>query len=80
METAKGIGMMGRVSDMAIGLQEGVDELLCEIDHWKERADEAEGLLRVVMQWIENWDPNFIYDDDWPETQAIIRAFLEAKS
>ena len=37
---------MSKVSDMAMDQQqEGVDELLCEIDHWKERAVEAERLL-----------------------------------
>lgn len=41
------------------------------------RAAEAERLLSEVMQWIENWDPNFIYDDEWPETQNAIRAFLD---
>ena len=48
---------MGRVSDMAIGLEEEArDELLCEIDHWKERAtrhraraDEAEALLNALV-------------------------------
>ena len=28
--------------------QEGVDELLCEIDHWKGRVIEAEALLEDV--------------------------------
>ena len=43
--------MMGRVSDMAIGLEEEArDELLCEIDHWKERADKTEELLRAVYE------------------------------
>ena len=42
---------MGRVSDMAIGLEEAArDELLCEIDHWKERANKAEELLEIIAQ------------------------------
>ena len=40
---------MGRVSDMLIGQQEeAADELLCEIDHWKERALRAEWALGLI--------------------------------
>ena len=42
---------MGKVSDMAMDQQqEGVDELLCEIDHWKGRAAEAELLLQEIRE------------------------------
>ena len=65
---------MGRVSDMAIGLQEDArDELLCEIDHWKERADEFEALLQQV---VDEWAVQF---SDENETIKTIRAFLEIK-
>ena len=44
---------MGRVSDMAIGLEEEArDELLCEIDHWKARATDAERPLKQ-LSWDE---------------------------
>lgn len=32
--------------------------------------------LREVMEWIKNWDPRFIYDDEWPETKAKVDRVL----
>lgn len=38
--------------------------------------------LTEVMQWIAGWDPNFIYDDEWPATSAKVPAatYLETLS
>lgn len=33
--------------------------------------------LAEVMGWISNWDPNFIYDDEWSETQQKVDAALK---
>ena len=33
--------------------------------------------LIEVMIWIKNWDPNFVEDDEWPDTEAKIDAALE---
>ena len=68
---------MGRVSDMAMDQQqEGVDELLCEIDHWKGRADEAKAHLDNMLGILEGYAkvPKYVRGqiDD-------ARAFLEAK-
>jgi hypothetical protein len=41
--------------------------------------DTAAGLaaaLRDVMEWIGNWSPNFVYDEEWPKTEAKVRAVL----
>jgi hypothetical protein len=44
----------------------------------------SEQLLREalieVRDWIKNWDPNFIYDDEWPATAAKIEAALAASA
>lgn len=32
--------------------------------------------LKEVMGWIDNWDPNFADDDEWPETADKITALL----
>lgn len=40
------------------------------------RGDEALTVLQEVKEWIDNWDPNFVQDDEWPETAARIRAAL----
>jgi hypothetical protein len=38
---------MGKVSDMALDEQAG-DELRCEIDHWRARAEQADDRLRLA--------------------------------
>jgi hypothetical protein len=32
--------------------------------------------LEEVSQWIEGWSPNFTQDDEWPATNARIRAAI----
>jgi hypothetical protein len=32
--------------------------------------------LAEVMEWIDNWSPNFVMDDEWPDTQDKIEAVL----
>jgi hypothetical protein len=32
--------------------------------------------LAEVSQWIEGWSPNFTQDDEWPATNARIRAAI----
>ena len=32
--------------------------------------------LTEVMNWISNWDPNFVHDDEWPATRDRARAAL----
>jgi hypothetical protein len=32
--------------------------------------------LREVMQWIDNWSPPFVEDDEWPATAAKAKAAL----
>ena len=63
---------MGRVSDMAIGLQENArDELLCEIDHWKERAGIAAVLLESIIRDLPQ-------NKDWldPDIERAARDYL----
>lgn len=33
-------------------------------------------LLAEVMEWIDNWDPNFAYDEEWVDTEARVKAAL----
>lgn len=33
--------------------------------------------LGEVWDWIGNWSPNFIWDDEWPATEAKARAALQ---
>lgn len=33
-------------------------------------------VLTEVMQWIDNWSPNFVYDDEWPATAEKARTIL----
>ncbi len=32
--------------------------------------------LKLVMTWIDNWSPDFIADEEWPEDEARISAAL----
>lgn len=32
--------------------------------------------LVEVMEWIKGWDPNFIYDEAWPATEAKVQKAL----
>lgn len=33
--------------------------------------------LRQVMGWIDNWSPEFTYDEEWPETLHCAEAAIE---
>ncbi len=32
--------------------------------------------LSETVEWIKNWNPDFVEDDEWPETYAKIEAAL----
>lgn len=32
--------------------------------------------LRDVTEWIHNWSPDFVEDDEWPATDAKLRAAI----
>lgn len=44
----------------------------------------TEQLLRdaliEVLVWIDNWDPNFIYDDEWPATRERVQKALHPEA
>ena len=43
-------------------------------------APELYEALNEVMTWIDNWDPNFSDDDEWPETRdKVIKALSKAR-
>ena len=74
---------MSKVSDMAMD-QQSADELLCEIDHWKGRADEAEALLNALVVACTTGDrtPNGEHIGVSIPPKYFVeaaRAFLEAK-
>jgi len=36
--------------------------------------------LEEVMEWIDNWGPNFVQDEEWGETRAqVLAAIAQAK-
>lgn len=47
-------------------------------DNRDEITKELRETLLEVSEWIKGWDPNFIYDDEWPQTQARIDKVLAA--
>ena len=34
--------------------------------------------LSELMEWISNWHPNFIYDEEWPETEKRVMKLLKS--
>lgn len=32
--------------------------------------------LKMAMDWVDNWDPDFIHDPDWPDAANNIRTVL----
>lgn len=36
--------------------------------------------LGEIWEWIGNWSPDFIWDDEWPATEAKARAALQETS
>lgn len=39
-------------------------------------APELLDALRIVMSWIDNWDPNFTLDAEWPADRDSARAAI----
>ena len=43
-------------------------------------ADEMYAALKDVMEWIENWSPEFVEDCEWPQSKKrAMRALAKAK-
>ena len=40
------------------------------------RAERLEAALREVREWIDNWSPSFVEDDEWPATADRMNAAL----
>jgi hypothetical protein len=60
------------------------EEAATELDAFRARIEAAEQerdrlreTLAEVMTWIDNWDPDFVSDAEWSETDAKVRAALE---
>ena len=53
-------------------LENQIAEGLAGMDQAEARVAEMEGALREVMDWINNWDPRFADDDEWPDTNSRV--------
>lgn len=51
-------------------------EIASKLDQAANRIEALESSLKKVMEFISNWDPNFIHDDAWPEVRAEVNAAL----
>ncbi len=40
------------------------------------REQKLEAALREVMEWLVNWDPPFLDDDEWPKTEQRVQDAL----
>ncbi len=39
-------------------------------------SDRLREALRELYSWVQNWDPNFIHDEEWPDTRKKVEAVL----
>ncbi len=39
--------------------------------------EEVLAALREVWEWIDNWVPDFVCDDEWPELEARVNKILD---
>lgn len=74
-----------------LGCTSDCDEFYCEyikrIDAGiRERARDAlagkgedpmREALAELFSWVQNWDPNFIHDEEWPDTRSKVEAALK---
>ena len=50
-----------------------------DVDYKAALADSAPDLLialEEVMEWIDNWEPSFIDDDEWDATKTKVDAAI----
>ena len=57
-----------------------VVELQSRLAASEERAKKLTNHLESVMSWIDNWEPNFVDDDEWREEEPGIRAALRGEA
>lgn len=55
------------------------DAQRAEIERLTKERDRMREALKEVMEWIDNWSPSFVYDDEWRATKARVDAALSAK-
>ena len=39
-------------------------------------SDQSGEVLRELYSWVQNWDPNFTDDEEWPDTRKKVEAAL----
>lgn len=50
--------------------------LLDERDAARRELSKVYEALHELFVWVQNWPPDFTDDDDWPDTEAKVRAAL----
>jgi len=46
------------------------------MDELKEKNEELEIALINVMLWIKNWEPEFVNDGEWHDTEERVKSIL----
>lgn len=59
------------------------DQLLCKVAALEAKVEELQKKnsdliisLKDVMMWIDNWNPEFIYDEEWEDTLHKVQNIL----
>lgn len=51
-----------------------------ELEQLRKQNADLLAALQCVMEWIDNWTPNFSYDEEWPvDRAAALDAIAKAK-
>jgi hypothetical protein len=48
-----------------------------ELDWLCAEIERLQVTLKEVMEWIDNWNPSFCEDEEWPETEQKVISVLD---
>lgn len=54
----------------------GINETVLANAHLIAAAPDLLAALKEINDWIINWSPDFIMDDEWPDTDKKLRAAI----
>jgi hypothetical protein len=68
-------GQLGGFAQCAAALR----SLAAERDALKAENEKLQDALRAVMCWINEWEPAFLQDEEWYETNMLVQDTLGEK-
>ena len=53
---------------------QALENRVAELEGFETALGAMDAALQEVMDWVENWSPNFTEDEEWPETESLVKA------